>query len=137
MNRKMTFRERVIRFMSGRNGSDRFNNALLVLYLALFVLNLFLHSWIVSLLIDVIIVYSFFRMLSRNIYKRQRENAWYCNQENKVRAFFRLRKRIWKDRKTHVYRRCPGCNKMVRLPRIKGRHVASCPSCRRDFKVNV
>ena len=78
MNNKMTFKERLIRFMSGRNGTDRFGQALLVFYLALFVLNLFLHSWIISLVIDITIVYTLFRMFSRNLYKRQKENAWYC-----------------------------------------------------------
>lgn len=137
MNRRMTFKEKLIRFMSGRNGTDRLGQALLILYLVLFVINLFTRLWIIAILIDIIIIYSFFRMLSRNLYKRQRENAWYCNQENKVRSFFRLRKRIWKDRHTHVYRRCPGCKKMVRLPKLKGKHTAVCPSCKTDFEVNV
>lgn len=137
MNNKMSFKERLIRFMSGRNGTDRFGQALLVFYLALFVLNLFVRSWIISLLIDIVIVYTLFRMFSRNLYKRQKENAWYCKQENKVRSYFNLRKRIWYDRHTHVYRKCPGCKKMVRLPKIKGKHVAICPSCKTNFNVNV
>lgn len=137
MNGKMTFRERFMRFMSGRNGMDRFGQALFVLYIVLFVINLIFGSWILSLIIDIIIVYSIYRMLSRNCYKRQRENAWYCEQENKVRAFIRIRKRMWNDRHTHVYRQCPCCKKMVRLPKIKGKHIATCPSCHRDFNVRV
>jgi hypothetical protein len=26
---------------------------------------------------------------------------------------------------------------MIKLPRKKGKHVCSCPKCRRDFKVRV
>ena len=137
MNRKYNFRERLLRFMSSRNGADRFSYALLILYLVLFVINIFVKSLLISLIIDIIIVFSLFRMFSGNLYKRQRENAWYYRQECKVKSFFRLRKRIFKDRKTHIYRRCPGCKKMVRLPKLKGKHTAVCPSCKTNFKVNV
>lgn len=133
----MRFRDRLIRFMSGRNGTDRFGQALLVFYLVLFIINIFLRSMIIGLIIDVVVIYSLFRMFSRNLYKRQKENAWYCRKESNVRSYFRLRKRIWKDRHTHIYRRCPGCGKMVRLPKIKGQHVAVCPSCRTNFNVRV
>ena len=73
-----------MRFMSGRYGGDNLNKALFWFYFILLVLNLFLRSRIVMVLELVVIFLYFFRMLSRNIAKRQSENYKYSVVKGKV-----------------------------------------------------
>ena len=134
---KMRFWERVIRFMSGRNGSDSLGRALLVLYAILAIANLFLHSLILYVLECALIAYILFRMLSRNLYARQKENRVYVNFANRVKNIFRLQKNKWRDRKTHVYRKCPKCKNVLRLPKVKGAHTVNCPCCHERFDMKI
>lgn len=126
-----------MRFMSGRYGSDDLNKGLFWLYFILLILNLFIRSGIISILEWVIVILYFFRMLSRNIPKRQSENYKYLTLKNKVSSFFRDSKKRFADRKTHVYRKCPNCGAKLRLPKRKGEHTCCCPRCRKDFRVKI
>ncbi len=134
---RRTWRERLYSFMYGRNGVDALCRALLVAYFILFAVNLFVGSiWIYGLEYAVMI-YAAFRMLSRNLAARRRENAWYFRIESGVRSFFRLQKNKWRDRKTHVYHKCPHCKKTLRLPKVKGEHTVNCPCCHTRFDMKV
>ena len=88
-------KQRLLQFMAGRNGNDAFNRFLLVLILVLMLLSLFLPSGlsrITYFLTIVLLGYSYFRMFSRNIYKRQTENAWYWEKRSRVVSSVRLLK---------------------------------------------
>ena len=123
-------------FFYGRYGIDTLGKTLLWMYLAvsliLTVLDILLESpWIslMGVLIPLVIIFFiFYRMLSKNIQKRKRENDAFCN-------FFKLRRNIVRDRKTHVYRKCPKCKAVLRLPKAKGKHTAVCPRCKNRFSV--
>ena len=131
------FRERLYSFMIGRNGTDALSLALLVLYLSVCVVNLFLRSYIVYTLAYAIIIYSLFRIFSRNLPARRKENAWYLRVKGKVIGFFKLQKNKWRDRKTHAYRQWPSGKSMLRLPRQKGQHTVNCPRCHNRFQVKI
>ena len=123
--------------MSGRNGADALANAMFILYFVFFIINIFVRSAIISLIQLVIIGYVFFRMMSRNIYKRQRENRRFCSIGRGIKGKFTLLKNEWRDRKTHVYHKCPKCKSVLRLPRIKGKHTVNCPRCHERFDMKV
>ena len=55
----------------------------------------------------------------------------------KVGIFLRLSKNRIRDRKTHVYRECPYCHAILRLPKESGTHMTRCPRCRESFSVSV
>lgn len=131
------FREALIRFMSGRHGSDQLNWLIFWLYLASFIAYIFSH-WAVFYYVGLalVIVYCF-RTFSRNIYKRQLENQKYLEATKGIRSYFKRRKNKWRDRKTHVYKKCPNCKTFLRLPKKKGTHIAVCPKCRQEFEVKV
>ncbi len=133
----MTFKERIARFFIGRNGPDRFYRFLIICCLVLLVINLFVRSAVIYTAELLLLGYAFFRFMSKNIYKRQAENRKYMELENKVTGFFRLQKRKFSDRKTHVYRTCPSCKKHLRLPKKKGQHNVCCPVCGNNFSVRV
>lgn len=120
--------------MYGRYGSDQLNMAILVaavlVSLTNSVLTVFLrestvYSGIVAPILSVIVygllIYSFFRMFSRNIYNRQREN----------RRFTQLWMRL-KDRNNRYFR-CPNCKQTVRVPRGRGKICIRCPKCGEKF----
>ena len=130
------FKNWLYRFMYGRYGGDTLNKVLIWVYaiwiILLSVIMVFVDSiwlslfyWISSL---ALMFWIFFRMFSRNIYARRKENERFC-------GFFKLRKNKFRDRKTHVYRKCPKCKAVLRLPKSKGKHFVVCPRCKNRFEV--
>ena len=134
---KPSFKERMYRFFSGRNGSDTICYGLLILYLLNTVINFFVSSVILWLLGLAIIAYMWFRIFSRNIYKRRIENEKFKSLLNRFTRFFRVKKRAFKERDVFVYRKCPGCKSMLRLPKRKGRHNVKCPRCHKEFSLKI
>lgn len=129
------FREKLEQFMYGRHGMDELGRYLFFLYIVCFVCNLLTKDTIFYLLSIFTILYMFFRVLSKNLEARQKENAIFLQRTNKIQKKVRLWKRMWTDRHTHVYRKCPHCKTMLRLPKKKGKHTVSCPKCHSDFEV--
>ncbi len=134
-----TLKYKLMQFMSGRYGADKLNHCLLCLYLALWILNVFIFSQIISLVLDIaelsIIVIVILRMFSRNIYKRRKENETFVRLFGKYLPDINLLRNRIKDRHTHIYKKCPECKAVLRLRKIKGEHTAKCPRC--GSKVNV
>ena len=129
----MKFRQRLERFMYGRYGTDKLGAVLIWAALILMILNSFINSLVVYLAELFLIGYSFFRMFSRNLGSRHRENQKFEAFVAKLVALFKLYKTKWKDRKTHVFTKCPYCKVNLRLPRKKGQHTVNCPKCKRTF----
>lgn len=126
-------KEKFLRFMYGRYGMDalgKFNIAagLVIIFLSSFVRWRFLPilSWI-------LIITAYYRMFSRNIYKRSSENQWYLQKTARLRSFFMSQKSIWAQRKTHHIYSCPKCRQKIRIPRGKGRIEIRCPKCGAAF----
>jgi len=140
MNRntgKRPMRERVIAFMMGRNGPDALYNFVMYTCIALILINIFLRSFILSVLYFAAFAYAVFRMMSKNVYKRQKENAAYLRLKKKLTSPFELLYLKFRDRKTHVYRKCPSCKSTLRFPKRTGEHTAVCPHCGNRFNVTV
>ena len=133
----MRFRERLYALLNGRNGLDALSYTLLGLSAALLVVNLFLHSVILVVIEYALLAWVIFRFFSRNLAARQEENRRFVGFFQAVGRFFKLQKNKIRDRKTHVYRKCPSCKTVLRLPRVKGEHGVTCPKCRAHFDVQV
>ena len=128
------------RFMYGRYGNDKLNNCLLWVYIGLLLLQMVLMLLadasiairviyrIVSILSLAVAFTALYRSFSRNIAKRRRENE-------KLLNFLKLMAAKKRDRKTHVYRKCPKCHAVLRLPKAKGKHTVVCPRCHERFEV--
>lgn len=130
-------KQMLYRFMYGRYGNDSLGNFLFVLYLILVVANIFLGSLILYFLSLVTVFFMFFRMFSKNIPARSRENSRFLKIKNRFTGSFKLRSRRFKERKTHIYKKCPHCKATLRLPRNKGKHTCNCPKCHQSFKLTV
>lgn len=134
---KPSFRERITRFFYGRNGFDTLAKGAWWTALVLMLVNLFVGSLLLWLLELILYTYSIFRVMSKNCIKRQKENRRFQKIIGAPKRFFRLRKNKWRDRKTHVYRKCPKCKNVLRLPKSKGQHTVNCPCCHRKFDVKI
>lgn len=133
----MKFREKIAQFMYGRRGTDEFARFLLVVTLVLIVL-----SWLFGGVLQSIfwllglacLVYCYVRILSRNIYKRQKENAWYLQKKAAFLKWTRSLKERWAQRKDFRFFRCPSCHTLLRVPKGKGKIVLTCRKCGNRFE---
>ncbi len=134
-------KERFFRFMYGRYGADQLSRFMLVLYFIIAIVGMIVQNTLVDIILwilnMILLVLMFFRMFSKNIYKRQYENGKYLGIKNKITEYFRYIGNKWKFRKTHVYRKCPSCNSKLKLPRKKGKHGVKCPKCSNFFSVKI
>lgn len=122
------------RFMSGRyGGMDPLNMFLISLYLVLAVIQMFWRTPIIYILSIVPAVLFIFRMLSRNLAARQKENDQFLKLTAPVRRFFRRYYRRIRDGKSYKYFSCPNCRKELRVPRGRGSIQITCPRCRHEF----
>lgn len=112
-------------FMAGRYGTDKLNMAILGTGVVLCLVSmLFQMPWInllLTLLSYALLFWALFRTLSRNTYKRYRENRRFLLFFDKL-----------KDRE-HRYYDCPRCHQSVRVPRGKGKIAITCPKCHEKF----
>lgn len=134
----MSFMERLARFFYGRNGMDRLNVGLIVLYLLLGVLTIFFRrNPVLQLLMLLLLALIIFRALSRNLAARQRENARFSAWWERFAPFWKRQVRRLREIKTHRYRKCPHCRVILRLPRKRGTRTVRCPKCGELFKVHI
>ena len=113
------------RFMQGRYGTDKLNMVILGAGLVACLINMFVPFAMLNLLLTLIsyglMGWAIFRCLSRNTYKRYRENRKYL-----------MLLQQFKD-KEHRYYDCPRCRQQVRVPKGKGKINISCPKCSHKF----
>ena len=126
-------RNAIQRFMYGRYGTDQLNLFLMVLYLLLYLAYLFTKAAPLYWVGAVLLAWSLFRLLSRNIDGRRAENAIFMQAANPFFGWLRLRRTIRRD-KEHIYFKCPNCGQQLRVPRGKGRITVTCRSCGASFQ---
>ncbi len=118
---------RLRQFMQGRYGFDRLGRMLAILSALLMLLTNIITSWILTVIAYAIFGFCIFRILSKNVVLRLRENRIYMEFLNGIKAFFK------RDRKYYRYMRCPKCRKVLKVPKHKGKISITCPHCRYDF----
>ncbi len=132
------WKEKLYRFFYGRYGFDNLGKALMLLYVIIAILNVIIGTvtsrYILYTLQWVLLIFILFRMFSRNIAARRKENTFYEKHfGNSVNMIFT---RI-KDIRYKRYRRCPNCKAYARLPIKRGKHSVRCPACHTEFKVFI
>jgi hypothetical protein len=123
--------------MAGRNGTDHFCRFLSFAALFFLAVSMFTNGSPIGsaalYLALLSLIYSWFRALSKNTYKRSQENAAYLRIQNKV--FGRLKSLIsqLKQRKDYSFLLCPSCKTFLRVPKGKGRVNITCRKCGEHF----
>lgn len=131
----MKFGDRYIKFMKDRYGVDELYKFLLLICFVLLVINTFISNNIIRLFEVLLIVIIFYRYMSKNIKLRKKENDKYLEIKDKIIKLFDYNKKKYKDRNTHMYKKCPKCKQKIRLPLKKGKHTVKCPNCGNKFDV--
>lgn len=129
------FINKLTKFMYGRYGVDDLYYFLLIICLIIIILNIFIHSSILTIIELIIFSVAIYRYLSKNKYKRNKENKKYLYIKDKILNYFNYQKRKYNDRNTHMYKKCPKCKQKIRLPLKKGKHTVKCPNCSHKFEV--
>lgn len=129
-------RERLARFMAGRNGNDQLNIFLLIVdVILLLIAGIFARSIgkFIYPLVVVLLIYIYFRMFSRNVYRRREENGKYIRLKFKVSAALRVRRERWVQRRDYKFFTCPSCKTTLRVPRGHGKIKIVCRKCGNSF----
>ena len=123
-------REGFQRFMWGRYGVDQLNLFLLGAAVVVSLLGMILSrllligplaGLVTGLLVYGLLGWYIFRVLSKNLDARRRENRRFLSLFRGVR-----------DRENRYYQ-CPRCRQTVRVPRGRGKIKITCPKCDEKF----
>ncbi len=137
---KMNFRERIARFMQGRNGPDPLSRFFSIISIIVLIAANIVHAlgakvagsalWWLALALMVV---SCFRIFSKDVTRRYRENVRYLNLRDRALGYLRREISHFKQLKTHRFFKCPKCRQRVRTPRGKGKIRIACPKCGASF----
>lgn len=125
-------REKIMRFMQGRYGVDQYSRFLMIVAMILMVFSIFGANFC-YLLALILMVYVYYRMFSKQTYKRAGENQKYLQYEWKVKGWFGKKKKECKQLKTHHIYKCPQCKQKIRVPRGRGKIAITCRKCGHEF----
>ena len=121
------------KFMRGRYGVDQLSNFMVTIGVILILASILTSYSILNTAGLVVIGLSYFRIFSRDINKRYRENQKFLKSYQPIKnKLFRLKNRA-RNSKDYKYFKCPNCGQEMRVPRKKGRVNIKCPKCSISF----
>ena len=129
-------REKMMRFMAGRNGNDQLNlflyaaDAILLIAATLVRGQAGRWMWLAVL---ILLGYIYFRMFSKNLTKRREENGKYLRVRYSIQAGLKIRREKWVQRKDYKFFTCPSCKTTLRVPRGHGKIKIVCRKCGNSF----
>lgn len=145
---------KLYQFMQGRYGMDSFGRFLLIVSLIAVLLSNFRFLHLFYFPAILLLVYVYFRMMSKNLYKRQKENQRFLSIKAKISGkhgglwgrFRGSRKspgsswdsgcasgRTAGDNSQYNFYRCRSCGQVIRVPKGKGTLKITCPKCGNSF----
>ncbi|MCI8647606.1 MAG: hypothetical protein HFE76_12635 [Firmicutes bacterium] len=157
------WRYKLFQFMQGRYGMDDLGRFLLILTMIIILASNFRFLHILYLPGVLLLAYTYFRIMSRNIYKRQQENQKYMALKYKFSSRrgskTNMQQGSWSGRTnpgsgnanagygnpnteykdaqnsslSYNFYRCRNCGQTVRVPKGKGTLKITCPSCGNSF----
>ena len=127
----MNLTGKIRKFFYGRNGFDDLAKLSLILSIVVFLIYGFWPRGIVKVILSflylALLVYAYFRILSKKVYKRVQENRKYLGA-------LKMTKTRWQQRKTHKFYRCPKCKTWLRVPKGRGKIEITCVKCATKFE---
>lgn len=126
------FRYWFSRMMYGRYGQDALGRFLFAICLILCVVSWFTNYFVyIAALLLLGVIY--FRMFSKNLAARRRENERFLKCTAGIRRLFNRNSSGNYDRKNYKIFKCPQCKQKLRLPRNRGKIEIRCRKCGNQF----
>ena len=125
-----------MQFMAGRNGNDELNRFLLAVDMVLILLSVIFSRGVGRIFAPIALVllgFTYYRMLSRDLIRRSDENARYFRIRERVLSALRVRKEQWVQRKDYKFFVCPACKATLRVPKGRGKIKIVCRKCGNSF----
>ena len=120
-------------FMRGRYGADGLSAVTVLVSFALLLIVSCFDIWWLSFLPLALAFYAAFRILSKNISAREKENAVILNIKQALFSGIKPKK----EDDTHIFAKCPVCDAKLRLPKGKGEFSITCPACKKKMRVRT
>lgn len=117
------------KLMYGRNGADDLSRALLLLSIIVLLPSSFIKNNIRIVFLALfwaIVIYCYYRMFSKKLYDRKKENDWYVGKMNYIKLRF-------SQRKNYRFFDCPKCKTHLRVPKGVGKITITCNKCGYQF----
>lgn len=129
-------RDKLQKFMYGRNGTDRLSRFTSIMAVIFLLLSMIIRGMreVFFVLALAALIFTYYRTFSKNLAARRKENNDFINFGFRVKEKFRLRRDMWSQRKEFRFFKCPSCGAMLRVPRGKGRIRIVCKKCGTAFE---
>ena len=117
---------RINKFMQNRYGIDNLYKCLFNIYIILLLVNIIIKSKIIYILDFIILFIITYRVFSKRINARRKENDIYLKLYNKIDKYVKR-----KTDKYNIFKKCRKCKKILKLPipYERGIKKVKCPSC--------
>lgn len=131
------FLYKIQQFMYGRNGIDGLGIAILVISILL--RSIFgRYNGLINIINLLIYIVFLYRVFSKNLYQRRKENSFFMKYFWKVSNYFKSATSLAKERaivkQTHKIYLCPKCKKRLKVPKGKGKIEIKCMCGNKFYK---
>ncbi|MBP2097473.1 hypothetical protein [Enterococcus rivorum] len=138
MERLMRWNAKLQHFLKGRYARmDQLNKTMLIGSIVLIIANSFLPTSVLRWIGLALIVFIYYRFLSKRIYVRANENTKYLKIHNRIFGKIKKIKLRFQQRKIYKYFTCPSCKQSLRAPKGKGQIKVTCSKCHQQFSKKV
>lgn len=120
-------------FMVGRYGTDQLTIALLIAGMVLTFIGDAIDLSFLTMISYVSFIASIYRVMSKNILARQKENNKFLQYWNPSKKMLSAKYNTLISSRKYKYFKCPNCKQELRVPRGKGKIAVTCNKCSTKF----
>ena len=131
------FKAALLRFMTGRHGTDALSLALMVAAILCMLIAALAGSVLLNTVSLALYIVCLFRILSKNRKARERENEMYLKLRNGFKRGAAYGLARLKNTRKYKYFKCPSCGLLLRLPRKTGTVTVTCSRCANRFRAKA
>ena len=100
-------KQKLQQFMSGRYGADQLGQVYMGISMVLLIISIFTRWNILYLIAFGLMIYEYYRMMSKQVEKRYAENQKFATWKYQMVVKRNKRKEEWKQRKIYHFYKCP------------------------------
>ena len=129
------WQRRLMEWLRGRQGPDDLAVFSVNLAIVIVLVNVFARTGWLGWVGLALVAYAMFRIQSRNLGARARENEAFLRALGPARPWVQNPRAAWAELRAYKHVRCSSCRQRIRVPRGKGRLRVTCPRCKTKFEV--